>query len=280
MGNCGSKDIPPVTAEEKKKAREIDNGIKKDKKDMEREVKLLLLGAGESGKSTIAKQMRIIFLEGFSEEEKLHFREVIYLNILISMRSLIIGAKKLQIDNEHKELADKYADVTSAPSELSEETVNNLKVLWNDNGLKKAFDRSNEFQLYDSTAYYFSQLDRIGQKNYVPNEQDILRSRAKTTGIIETEFEVQDLKFKLVDVGGQRSERKKWIHCFEDVTAVVFCVAMSEFDQTLYEDENVRRLDESVKLFDEICNSKWFSETSVILFLNKSDIFKEKIKKT
>ena len=54
---------------------------------------------------------------------------------------------------------------------------------------------------------------------------------------------------------------------------------MSEYDQTLYEDENVRRLDESVKLFDEICNSKWFSETSVILFLNKSDIFREKIKK-
>jgi len=83
----------------------------------------------------------------------------------------------------------------------------------------------------------------------------------------------------MVDVGGQRSERKKWIHCFEDVTAVVFCVAMSEYDQTLYEDENVKRLDESVKLFDEICNSRWFSETSVILFLNKSDIFREKIKK-
>ena len=59
-------------------------------------------GAGESGKSTIAKQMRIIYLEGFSEEEKLHFREVIYLNILISMRSLIAGAKKLQIEIEHK----------------------------------------------------------------------------------------------------------------------------------------------------------------------------------
>jgi len=41
----------------------------------------------------------------------------------------------------------------------------------------------------------------------------------------------------LFDVGGQRSERKKWIHCFEDVTAIIFCVAMSEYDQVLQEDE-------------------------------------------
>lgn len=84
----------------------------------------------------------------------------------------------------------------------------------------------------------------------------------------------------MVDVGGQRSERKKWIHCFQDVTAVVFCVAMSEYDLKLYEDETVNRMDESLKLFDEICNSKWFMDTSIILFLNKSDIFREKIKKT
>lgn len=43
--------------------------------------------------------------------------------------------------------------------------------------------------------------------------------------------------FRLFDVGGQRSERKKWIHCFEDVTAIIFCVAMSEYDQVLHEDE-------------------------------------------
>lgn len=59
---------------------------------------------------------------------------------------------------------------------------------------------------------------------------------------------------------------------------MLFCVAMSEYDLKLYEDETVNRMDESLKLFDEICNSKWFSDTSIILFLNKSDIFLEKIK--
>jgi guanine nucleotide-binding protein subunit alpha len=46
----------------------------------------------------------------------------------------------------------------------------------------------------------------------------------------------------MFDVGGQRSERKKWIHCFENVTSIIFCVALSEYDQTLLEESNQVRL--------------------------------------
>lgn len=45
----------------------------------------------------------------------------------------------------------------------------------------------------------------------------------------------------MFDVGGQRSERKKWIHCFEGVTAIIFCVAMSAYDLVLAEDEEMVR---------------------------------------
>ncbi|GAA6075122.1 guanine nucleotide-binding protein G(i) subunit alpha-2a [Tachysurus ichikawai] len=81
----------------------------------------------------------------------------------------------------------------------------------------------------------------------------------------------------MFDVGGQRSERKKWIHCFEGVTAIIFCVAMSAYDLVLAEDEEMNRMHESMKLFDSICNNKWFTETSIILFLNKKDLFGQKI---
>ena len=84
---------------------------------------------------------------------------------------------------------------------------------------------------------FLDDLDRLGAKDYQPTEQDILRTRVKTTGIVEVHFSFKNLNFKLFDVGGQRSERKKWIHCFEDVTAIIFCVAMSEYDQVLHEDE-------------------------------------------
>jgi len=63
-----------------------------------------------------------------------------------------------------------------------------------------------------------------------------LKSRRHTRAYL-TCFARGTLLFRLFDVGGQRSERKKWIHCFEDVTAIIFCVAMSEYDQVLHEDE-------------------------------------------
>jgi GTPase SAR1 family protein len=91
-------------------------------------------------------------------------------------------------------------------------------------------------------------------------------------------FQIDDKTVKLVDVGGQRNERKKWIHCFEGVTAILFVASLSEYDQKCYEDDTTNRMKESLLLFDEICNLKYFLDTSMILLLNKTDLFGQKIK--
>eukprot|EP00698_Gefionella_okellyi_P014470 TRINITY_DN4013_c1_g5_i1.p1 TRINITY_DN4013_c1_g5~~TRINITY_DN4013_c1_g5_i1.p1 ORF type:complete len:157 (+),score=32.19 TRINITY_DN4013_c1_g5_i1:649-1119(+) len=83
----------------------------------------------------------------------------------------------------------------------------------------------------------------------------------------------------MTDVGGQRNERRKWIYCFQDVTAIIFCVSLSEYDQQLVEDPTTNRMTESLVLFEEMANLSWFHNTPIILFLNKTDIFKEKLKK-
>ena len=125
----------------------------------------------------------------------------------------------------------------------------------------------------------FENIDRIAAPGYKPSLEDVIITRVRTTGVNETEFEVSGTKFRLVDVGGQRNERRKWIHCFDDVTAVIFVVALSEYNQTLYEDDSTNRMDESLRLFKEICNNKFFVNTPMIVFLNKSDLFREKLKK-
>lgn len=140
-------------------------------------------------------------------------------------------------------------------------------------------------------------MERIAAPDYLPTEADVLRARTKTTGIYETKFQMGQLSIHMFDVGGQRSERKKWIHCFENVTSIIFCVALSEYDQVLLEestqvsqptrsergqptDNQQNRMMESLVLFDSVVNSRWFMRTSIILFLNKVDLFKQKLAKS
>ena len=120
-------------------------------------------------------------------------------------------------------------------------------------------------------------LDRYAEISFVPNEQDIIRARFRTVGIDECVFTFDNVPFLLVDVGGQRAERRKWIHCFDSVTAVIFCVALSEYDQVLAEDSFMNRMKETLLLFGEIINSAYFKSVTFLLFLNKRDIFANKI---
>jgi hypothetical protein len=125
----------------------------------------------------------------------------------------------------------------------------NMKRLWSDPAIQECFKRANEFQLNDSVQYYLDQLDRICAPDYLPTEQDVLRSRVPTTGIVEIKFPNKYLLFRVFDVGGQRSERRKWIHCFENVTSIIFVAAISEYDQVLAEDSFTNRVKEALTLF-------------------------------
>ena len=125
---------------------------------------------------------------------------------------------------------------------------------------------------------YFDSIDRIAEPTFIPADQDILRSRLKTTGVAEFSFTAGTQLYRIIDVGGQRSERKKWMHHFDDVDMVLFLIALSEYDQALYEDGSVNRLQEALDLFNGICRSPWFSRTTVQLVFNKTDLFREKLK--
>jgi guanine nucleotide-binding protein subunit alpha len=266
----------------KQRNEEIENQLKKDRMQLRNEIKMLLLGAGESGKSTILKQMKLIHEGGYSPDERESFKEIVYSNTVQSMRVILEAMEQMEIPLDEPRNEYHVQTVFLQPSQiegssLPPEVGVAIKSLWSDRGVQDCFRRSREFQLNDSAKYYFDSIDRIAQANYLPTDQDVLRSRVKTTGITETTFIIGDLTYRMFDVGGQRSERKKWIHCFENVTTILFLVAISEYDQLLLEDETVNRMQEALTLFDSICNSRWFVKTSIILFLNKIDRFREKL---
>ncbi|OAX33137.1 guanine nucleotide binding protein, alpha subunit [Rhizopogon vinicolor AM-OR11-026] len=281
MGNC----ISSRDRVEKARSDAIDRQIEEDSRKFRKERKILLLGTCESGKTTIIKQMKIIHQNGFTKDELMTFRPTIYRNTIDSAQAIILQMRNMNVECitlANRVCAERIIEyrVENTPNFIFSATIARaIHEMWQDPIIPKVMDRSSEFYLMDSASYFFTEVLRIGTPDYTPTEGDVLRARVKTTGITETRFNMGPLSIHMFDVGGQRSERKRWIHCFESVTSIIFCTALSEYDQVLLEDKNQNRMAESLILFESIINSRWFSNTSIILFLNKIDVFKKKLAK-
>ncbi|XP_037332306.2 guanine nucleotide-binding protein G(o) subunit alpha-like isoform X2 [Pungitius pungitius] len=305
MGMC----FHPKLSEDCKKAKLQSSKIEQDLHEHARNemhvVKILMLGAAESGKSTLIKQIKIIHSQGFSETELLSFKPAILDNLLTSMKFVLRGMGTLRINLANKNnkrtsvevIAQHYdhhrpTDLfgpgrfwTCARSVLSCDrclgddqellpfVAHAVCALWADQGVRAAAARGYEFELNDSALYFFENISRIIAPKYVPTETDVLRVRVRTCGIIETQFQLNEMIFRLYDVGGQRGERRKWLRCFDCVQAVLFVVALSSYDMT----QAGNRLQESLELFKSICTNTVFRSASLILFMNKTDLFRNKI---
>ena len=274
-------------------AREREAKLHSDKIDRElragaREciVKLLLLGTGESGKSTFVKQMKIIHGDGYSIHELNKFKSIIYSNLITATVEVITALNKLKIAIHNPTYQVYASQINNFPIPLEPGMVipskiaEGIKLLWHDRGFQECLKHAVEYQLSDFAPYYLQNMDRILDSSFIPNEQDVLQSRVQTTGVVETSFKRGNITYRLFDVGGQRSEQRKWLHCFDDVTAVLFVTALSGYDMTLIEDGTTNRMEESLNLFQAICTNKFFNNSSIVLFLNKFDLFTEKINNT
>ncbi|KAI9816190.1 MAG: Guanine nucleotide-binding protein alpha-2 subunit [Pycnora praestabilis] len=281
MGICGSSETGET--EQKKRSQMIDRRLEEDSRRLRRECKILLLGSGESGKSTIVKQMKIIHQNGYTVDELALYRLTIYKNLIDCAKALISAMRQFDItpqntqNTEYGEYLMEYQVDPDPHTPLDSKVGDAIASLWKDVSIAAVLEHQSEFYLMDSAPYFFDEALRISAPDYIPIEADVLRARTKTTGIYETRFSMGQLSIHMFDVGGQRSERKKWIHCFENVTSIIFCVALSEYDQVLLEESNQNRMMESLVLFDSVVNSRWFMRTSIILFLNKVDLFKQKL---
>jgi len=292
MGQLCSKtdDLAAETANLQKKQEKLDKklsetiskGLKEDYNNEKLIVKMLLLGAGESGKSTIFKQLKILNLSGFSMEERHEASKNINYNIMCALRDVCMACRDLNIlfgSDDNRQRSNLILSLDPRIAQARDYKAD-IKQLWADSGVKMAMTRTNEFYIIDSAEYFVGQnLDRICEDGYIPNDQDVLRCRKATgSSVPPLEFKVDSTLFKVFDVGGQRGKRKKWIQCFDNVTAIIFVASLSEYDQELMEHKGKNRMHESLQLFEGILSLPWFKKTPVILFLNKRDIFEDKLK--
>jgi len=276
---------PPV-----QQTKELETVLKRDWKSHSAVHKLLLLGPSQSGKSTLFKQLFVIYGKGFTDDDKKRYKPIVWINTVAAIEELCVQSVELSkksVKYANCEVQDEKAKLSAGflralkydRGTMDEELAQHIQILWQDPGIQKTWEKRAKFQLDDSADYFLNAASRTLRAGYVPTEQDIIRARYKTTAIVEHDFLVKQNQFKMLDVGGQRNERKKWIHCFSNVTAIIYVAAISEYDQVLYEDESVNRLTEALNLFEKICESKFFKDMPVILFLNKRDLFAQKLKK-
>jgi len=275
---CGAKEDKAVKAA-RRHSLTLARKIEADGRRYSMVKKLLLLGAGESGKSTVFKQMRIIHASGYSTSELQQFKAIIHRNVLDGIRILVeqANAKDIELEEHNEELADQV--LLWDADNLNPEMADVIARLWEDPGIQQCVSRRAEFQIADGILSFLADIRRIGAANYSPTMDDALRARVRTSGVVMKDFVIKGEPYQMYDVGGQRSERRKWLPLFNNVTAVVFVAAISEYDQVVAEDRSKNRLQEALDLFKQVVNSKHFDDAFIILFLNKKDLFAEKIKK-
>ncbi len=155
MGNCTSVQ----DRESKERSDAIDRTIEEDSRRFRKECKILLLGSGESGKSTIVKQMKIIHQNGYTAPELAAYRQTVYRNLLESAQAIVLAMRKIGVDPvlaSNRENADRILDykVDSSTSgwTLSEDVAQAIHHLWQDPIIPKIMDHSSEFYLMDSAS--------------------------------------------------------------------------------------------------------------------------------
>ncbi|CAD6197298.1 unnamed protein product [Caenorhabditis auriculariae] len=277
-------------AESDERTKAIEKELHKERKILRRQIKLLLLGSGESGKSTFVKQMQIIHGAGeFTADEVRAYRQQIYQNVISAMRVLLDARQKLNIKWENPEKAhnvNKILRFTGTDFMKGIDFTTFVEVtpiirdFWEDASIRKTYEQRNLFQISDSCQFFFDNLGRIAMPDFHPTNRDILFCRKATRGISEHIFEINKIPFRFIDVGGQRSQRQKWFQCFADITSILFMVASNEYDQVILEDRRTNRIVESRAVFETIVNNRAFSSVSIILFMNKCDLLEEKVPKS
>ncbi|XP_059205030.1 guanine nucleotide-binding protein G(o) subunit alpha-like isoform X1 [Centropristis striata] len=283
MGTCLHQDVTEEGKKAKLQSSKIEQDICEHARTEMNVVKILMLGTAESGKSTLIKQIKIIHSNGFSKQELTSFKPAVLDNLLTSIKFVLQGMGMLRINLANKKNKMHARSILSCSQCLGDDqelfpfVAHAICALWADQGVRAAAARGYEFELNDSALYFFENMSRIIAPKYVPTETDVLRVRVRTCGIIETQFQLNEMIFRLYDVGGQRSERRKWLNCFDCIQAVLFVVALSSYDMTRTEAASGNRLQESLELFTSICTNTVFSSISLILFMNKTDLFRDKI---
>ncbi|KAF5317722.1 hypothetical protein D9619_012602 [Psilocybe cf. subviscida] len=270
MGSTNSKPRPPKAVSEQPLEAQFRPPVPK---------KILLLGTSDSGKSTVLKQIQSISTGEIDSEHRSSWAEAIGQNVRESIQHLISRMEAHGVWFSHQATRD-HANTLSClrPGFLPMHVAEIIRHLWHDT-LTQNFVEAHraEALLYDCSEHFLDKVVEIGRADYWPTDEDILRCRRVSTGISVWHGCMGSTLVDVCDVGGTRSERRKWSKCFDEASVVLFCASLTDYSKALREENQQSRFTDSLAVFEAIINSPNLQNARIMLLLTKSDIFSDQL---
>ncbi|XP_053552677.1 guanine nucleotide-binding protein G(i) subunit alpha-3-like [Bombina bombina] len=271
MGCCQSAESKAAT----ERSQMIDKYLLEDAWRVRNKVNMMVVGSDESGKSTLMKQIKILFDGGYSEGELKRYRAAVHCDIIRYICHIVRAMDRLGITFGDVARADDARQLPMfARGAVTEELAGVIQRLWDDEGVQACFSRSHEYQLSNSASYFLNNLGRMCQSDYIPTQQDMLWTKANINTILEY-FPYRDWYFTIVDM------QNRWLIRKIDITfnVILFSTSLCDYDGELSPGENYMHF--NIQLLRNICRNRWMQTAQVVLlFLNKKDLFEQKISQT
>ncbi|TFK61722.1 P-loop containing nucleoside triphosphate hydrolase protein [Pluteus cervinus] len=266
MGN-----VPSIKKNFKKKARESATTSPS--------YRVAILGLHNAGKTTLVKRLKMGFGDGLSEGEVDQCRRTMYRNVLEGLPLLLsfLSEKDVQCEDRDVETTirrflgstDLDDEALSIPSHIGLA----IDHLCNEPSVSRAIEQNrHEIPVSPSVKWFINQILRITSTSYTMTEKDTLRVYEPTVGVPTTHLYSEKYILEVIEVEDSDEVRNSHISGFGPL--ILFVVALDEYDKKV---DEKNRMHEAISLFEGIVNAERPKKTTVILLLNKFDLFKEKV---
>ncbi|CAD5223527.1 unnamed protein product [Bursaphelenchus okinawaensis] len=246
-------------------------------------IKIGFLGTCESGKSTICQQARLLTKAAPHEMELRHRPAYIRQLLFTAMTCLLEHTKKIGYTIPVE--CQKYVDLienndNSAGLLIRKEEKEAFEKLWQEETIQNAYIRRAEVNMNDSVKYFFNNIHRFADLNFVPSQEDLVMLYVPTVGVRQESLEVNNQSFLIYDFSGRLMERKRWLSLYDTFDAIFYSIAISEFDQR-FEDSSGKhsKLQYALDMFEQVCNEEKVKNVPIYVFLNETDVLAEKMER-
>uniref|UniRef100_A0A6B2L9I6 Uncharacterized protein n=1 Tax=Arcella intermedia TaxID=1963864 RepID=A0A6B2L9I6_9EUKA len=248
-----------------------------------------MIGTGGSGKSTFCKQMQILHDQQQTLDAALH-KSILLSNIIIGLQERIHVANKNDIETseENRKIARHMLELNPWDIQWTDKLLGSAKKLYEDKFITELTKIPDVQLQIPEMEYLMARIDDFYNPEYVPSASDILRARQRTTGNHSVSFCTAKHKWTLIDLGGQFSEREKWVNILgatenldnvksKPPFAFIAFIALDDYDVKSVEDPAKTKFVLSLEVIAQFARNPEAANLCPLLFLNKNDIFKTKI---